>query len=387
MTLRRRGLGRRGLGRRGLGWRGLGLAPRLFAATALVVLAGAGTLLAVALLVAPGLFHQHLRMAVGTIAPDLQHHVDEAFGYAILISLGTALLVAVAAALTVTALVSRRIAGPVTELAAAAHEVADGRYQARVPEPGLGPEFAAVTGAFNRMAGRLADAELLRRRLLVDLAHELRTPIASIEATVEAIADGVLPPDGTSWATLSEQAGRLARLISDLDAVSRAEQRRVRLDPRPVPLADLIDAAAAGARARYAGKGVNLQVSAGLTGVRARVDADRLGEALGNLLDNALRHTPPGGTVWLRGRRVRRLGRESAQVVVADDGEGFPPDQAEHLFERFYRVDTARARSTGGSGIGLSITRSIVHAHHGSVRAHSDGPGRGARFEVTLPIA
>jgi signal transduction histidine kinase len=366
-------------------WRQLGLGARLFAAMGLVVLAGATTLLVVALLVAPPVFHAHLRMALGDLTATTLTHADQAFATAMLLSLAMAVAVAVLAALTVTWLVTRRIATPVTDLATAAGRLAGGQYDARVPDPGLGPEFAALTTSFNTMAARLASTERVRQRLLADLAHELRTPIASIQATVEAIADGVLATDQTTLATLAEQTGRLDRLVADLTAVSHAEERALDLDPRLHPLADLTAAAAAAAQARYAAKGVTLTVTTPAGTPMVRVDADRLAEALGNLLDNALRHTPPDGTVTVTTDHTVQFGEHLARVTVTDTGGGFDPTDADRIFERLYRTDTARRPSTGGSGIGLTIAKAIITAHHGTITAHSAGPGHGATFTITLP--
>lgn len=383
---RRRG----GRGGRGDRWARVGLAPRLFAAVGLVVLAGAVTLLVVALLVAPPVFRDHLRMGLGdagpgTIGPAATEHVDRAFTDALLIALVLAVLVATLAALAVAMLVSRRIAAPVADLAAAAGQLAAGDYRARAAAPGLGPEFAALADGFNGMAERLAATERVRQRLLADLSHELRTPIASIEATVEAVADGVLPAQASTWATLGEQTARLDRLVADLAAVSQAEERT--LNPHPVPLSPAESAAeaVAAARARYAAARVGLELVCAPATPRVRADRQRLTEALANLLDNALRHTPPGGTVTVTTGHDRPLGRDLATITVADTGEGFEPDQAARIFERFYRTDTARTRHGGGSGIGLAITRAIVAAHQGTIRAHSDGPGRGATITIGLP--
>lgn len=361
-----------------------GLSSRLFAAMCLIVAAGAVTLLAVALLVAPQVFHTHLRMALGNLNTATLTHVDEAFADAVLLSLAVAVVVATIAALTVSALVSRRIAAPVSDLADAARHVAAGDYAGPVPDPRLGPEFAALTGSFNTMAARLAATEHTRQRLLAELAHQLRTPIASVTATVEAVADGVLPADETTWATLTEQTGRLRRLVADLSAVSHAEERALHADPHPIRLGDVARAAVSAAWARYTAKGVHLRVDVDPRTPVVSADAERLAEAVGNLLDNALRHTPPAGTVTVQTTGVQELGRALGRLTVADTGEGFPPAEAPHLFERFYRTDSARGRGDG-SGIGLTITRAIVTAHRGTITAHSDGPGRGATITITLP--
>src|SRR5439155_129973 len=235
--------------------RRLGLGARLFAATGLVVLAGATTLLVVALLVAPPVFHAHLRMALGDLSAATLAHADQAFATAMLLSLAVAVVVAVLAALTVTWLVTRRIATP----------------------------------------------------------------------------------------------------VADLAAVSHAEERALDLRLSPHPLADLAAAAAAAAQARYAARGVALTVVTAAGTPVVHVDADRFAEAVGNLLDNALRYTPPGGTVTVTTDQTAHLGEDLARLTVTDTGDGFDPADADRLFERLYRADTARSRATGGSGIGLTI--------------------------------
>ncbi len=377
-------------------WPHLGLGSRLFAAVALVVVTGAGTLLAVSLLVAPAVFADHLsRAGVPHLTPEAGTHVERAFTEATLVSLGTGTLAAVVAAGLVTWLVTRRIAAPVGDLAAATGRLANGLYGDTVADPSLGPEFAALAASVNELATRLSTSEDTRRRLLADLGHQLRTPVASLQATVEAIGDHVLPVDDETIATLTDQVARLQRLVADIESVSRAEERQLALDPRPTALADLARRAVAAVQARFRAASVQLEVAADETGPLVVVDADRIVEALLNLLDNALRHTAAGGRVVVRvdgsgeARDVPR--RRWARLVVEDDGEGFAPEQAPLLFQRFYRAPgtPVRAAAPGpgghGSGIGLTIARAIVDAHHGTLTAHSPGPGQGARFTVSLP--
>jgi len=203
----------------------------------LVVIAGAGTMLVAVLLVAHPVFHSHLDQMKPPLSTQSQSRIDEAFAGGVLSALVVGVTVALAVALVVTWLVAKRVAAPVAEAGEAAYRVADGDYQTRLPQPGLGPEFDQLTTSFNTMARRLADTEQTRRRLLTDLAHELRTPLASIEATVEAVTDGILPADQSTLATLTEQSQRLHRLVGDLSAVSRAEERQLNLNPVLVPVA------------------------------------------------------------------------------------------------------------------------------------------------------
>ena len=394
----------RQVGRRREVGRRVGLAPRLFLASGLVILAGAGTLLVVALLIAPPLFHRHLhRAGVPVVAPDVQGHVDEAFGQALLIAMAVGVVAATVAASGISWLMSRRLAAPVEDVARAVQRLADGHYDIVVPDPRLGPEFDTLARSINQLSGRLADTETGRRRLTADLAHQLRTPLASVQATVEAITDGVLAPDEQALATLSDQTARLRRLVSDLEKVSRAEERQLLLHPTRQPLAPVVERCAAAINGRYRAAGVDLVVEAERTTPPVRVDEDRIAEAITNLLDNALRHTPPGGRVTLTvspgrtGHDARGLPAK-ARIEVTDTGDGFDPADAERLFERFYRArprsrtgDSATSGSgstpgsQSGSGIGLTIARAIVEAHAGQLLASSNGPGAGATFTITLP--
>jgi len=361
----------------------LGLAWRIFTAMSLVVIAGAGTLLVSALLVARPVFHAHLDQIKPLVSAPAQAHVDEAFSNAVFIALSVGVTAALTAALVVTWLVARRVAAPVAEAAEAAQRIAEGDYQARLRQPRLGPEFDRLATAFNLMARRLATTDQTRRHLLADLAHELRTPLASMQATIEAINDGILPSDQTTLATLTEQSLRLHRLVGDLSAVSRAEERQLNLHPVLVSAQDLVSGAVTAARPRFDAKEISLTLEAGVAACRVLVDPDRLAEALGALLDNALRHTSIGGVVTIAATRDD----DRCRIVVTDNGEGFEPATADQLFERFYRGDTSRTVDGAGSGIGLTIAKAIIQAHHGQLRGHSDGPGTGARFEITLPIA
>ncbi len=364
----------------------LGLAGRLFVAQTLVVLTGGVTLGLVAAAIGPATFHDHLQRVGGHVDAETTRHVEEAYASASAISLGVALLAALAAALAVSAYVARRLARPVAQLATAATDVTEGRYESRVEAFGYGGEFDTVATAFNDMAARLADVEATRRRLLADLGHELRTPLATIEAYVDAAEDGVVVPDEETWAVLRTQTGRLRRLAEDIAAVSRAEEHRLDLHPHRVGAAQLAHAAVRAAQPRYLAKGVDLREQIGDGEVEA--DTERMGQVLGNLLDNALRYTPPGGRVTVAAVQLP----SAVQLTVTDTGVGIAAEHLPHIFERFYRADRARSREVGGTrdtgaGIGLAIARAIVAAHGGRITATSGGPGTGATFTVTLPTA
>jgi signal transduction histidine kinase len=332
--------------------------------------------------VAPGLFHRHMLQA-GASATHAEAiaHAELAFRSASELSLAVAMTAALAASVAVSLYLTQRLARSLLPLTVAAADVAGGHYAVRVSRPRLGSELDGLADAFNRMAGELQRVEETRRGLLDDLAHELRTPVATLSAYLEALEDGVSPLNGETLEVMQAQAVRLARLAQDVSAVSRAEEGYRGLDVHPVPVEELLGAAVSVAGARYRAKGVALtmDVAPGLPVVR--VDGDRMGQVLGNLLENALRYTPPGGRVALA---VRRHGT-GLRIAVTDDGEGILAEYLPHLFERFYRVDTARDRRHGGSGIGLAIVKALVEAHGGRVLVTSDGPGRGSTFMVDLP--
>jgi len=201
-------------------------------------------------------------------------------------------LVAWATAVVLTWLVAGRLAAPVAEAAEAAHRIADRDHQTRLPAPGLGPEFDRLTAAFNTMARRLQTTELTRRRLLTDLAHELRTPLASPEATIEAVSDGILPIDLATMATLTGQSQRLHRLVGDLSAVSRAQERQLNLSPVLVPLQDVVSNAVAAGRPRFDAKRISLSVDDGGPAWQVLANPERLAEAGGAAGQRLATHGP-----------------------------------------------------------------------------------------------
>ncbi len=359
------------------------LATRLFLAQTLVAVVGAATLWLVASAAGPAIFHSHLARVVGHVDTTTNRHVEEAYRSASAASAGVALAASLAAALVISGYVTRRIAGPVVRLAAATSDVANGHYEIRVATPAIGIEFAILCASFNSMADRLQSVEITRRRLLADLGHEMRTPVATLDGYLEGIEDGVVSVDGDTLVMLRAQTARLARLAEDISAVSRAEEHQLDLNPQPVAAAQFICAAVEAFTERYAARAVRLTTDVRSDLPLVRVDSDRIGQVLTNLLDNALRHTPPGGTVTVSGHAADD--GSTVDVAVTDSGAGIPAQHLPHVFERFYRVDRARDRTHGGSGIGLTIGKALVEAHGGTVTAASAGPGHGASFTMTLP--
>lgn len=374
MTAAQRGAG--GIGR-------AGLAPRLLIAQTLVLVAGAATSWVVAAIVGPSIFHDHLRQAgVGHSAAEAAH-VEEAFGSALIIALGAALTASVILALGVTAFFTRRIQRSTTAVANSAAKIANGQYQTQVPSPGLGAEFDQLAATINDLARRLGDVEATRRRLLTDLAHEMRTPLSSIEAHLEAVEDGVRRLDDGTMDVLHGNTARLQRLAEDISAVARAEEDGRDLRRVPTRAAALVDSAVAAARNAYVSKQVTLVVDERADGV-VLADPDRMVQVLSNLLNNALQHTAAGGDVLVA---VRKPDPHWIEITVIDNGEGIEAEHLPHIFERFYRADPARSRDRGGSGIGLTISKALVESHGGGLSVSSPGRGRGSNFTVRLPLA
>ena len=360
-----------------------GLAARLMTAQILVIGIGGLTLVVSALLIAPPWFSEHLARS-GETSPEVLAHAEEAFAS----SFGVALSVAMVASLTAAGLVSwflvRRVALPVGQLASAADAVAAGDYTARAGTDGFGSELARLSSAFDHMAQRLADTEATRTSLLADLAHELRTPLATLEAYIDGLEDGVVEPEAASYAVMRDQVARLRRLAVDLRETAAAEEHALGLLLTPTDPGVVARVAVAAARPAYLAKGVSLQLDDEVACPLVPADAQRIQQVLANLLDNALRHTPAGGHVLVELDCDQSDG--SVALTVGDDGDGIAAEQLSAVFQRFYRADPARAvHDGGGSGLGLTIAKAIVEDHGGSLTVRSAGLGQGSTFVVTLP--
>jgi signal transduction histidine kinase len=310
----------------------------------------------------------------GMMDPLLRSAFGDAVGTALLLGFGAAAVVAV----VVAVLVATRIAKPIDDLAAASERVARGDYSR--PVPAAAGELGDLAGAFNGMAASLAANEQRRRDLIGDVAHELRTPIASVRGYVEGLSAGVFEPGPDAWRVLDEQTARLEHLVDDLALLWRAESHDLRLDLRAIDGPSLLADTGERHRALASSGSVELVLGA-VPPVAIRADPVRLAQVLDNLVGNALRYTPAGGHVGLG---MEPAGKDVV-ISVRDDGPGLTPDQAARVFERFYRADPSRSRDAGGSGLGLAITRSLVEAMGGSVSVTSEGPGRGTTFTVRLP--
>ncbi len=346
-----------------------------------MVAVGAITPVIAAALLAPRLFHLHLLQA-GVTHNLVALHAEAAFQSAMGIAVMLGVFMSLVAAGIVSWFLVRRIAAPIEQLAQATHDVAAGLYDVNIPTTAFSVELDDLASSFQSMAQRLASAGATRTRMLADLAHEVRTPLATLQAYIDGLEDGVIKRDAAAWNTMRRQIDRLRRLADDIRVVAQAEGQKI--DLVAMDGCDAVHAAVQAAVPRFEAKGVTLELRVCAEPCQINGDAVRLQQVLANLLDNALRHTAAGGNVAVDGSEVG--GR--FLVTVSDNGDGIPRDQLDSIFERLHRVDASRVNADGsGSGLGLTIARAIVQAHGGSISAESAGLGTGARFSVCLPLA
>lgn len=279
-------------------------------------------------------------------------------------------------------LMSRTLTAPLDNLTAAAEDIGAGDLTRRVQVKGTA-ETRSLAQSFNTMIDKLQRTETLRRSLVADVAHELRTPITALQASIYAILDDAFPMTKTEIAGLYEQTRMLSRLVQDLHELSQAEARQLPLHRIPVDFSEALPEFVAPFRPVAESKGIRLALDVPPELPSVQVDVERINEVLHNLLNNALRHTPEGGTITVQ---VRSGESYSLQIAVQDTGEGIAPEHLPNVFERFYRADYGRSRQTGGTGLGLAIAKAIVEAHDGNISVSSPGvPGQGATFTIQLP--
>lgn len=290
------------------------------------------------------------------------------------------LIVAAVAGTVAGVILSRMLLAPLQDLTHGAEAIAARDLAHRVRVRGS-RELRAVAESFNHMAGRLEQAEALRRQLLADVAHELRNPLHVLRGNLQAILDGIYPLNQEEMSRLLDQTDHLARLVNDLHELALAEARQLPLDRRPADLGALVKETAGVFLPLAAAEQIELRVELLGPSPTVEVDAARIRQALQNLLWNAVRHTPAGGHILVTVTRRDA----AAEIVVRDDGEGIAAEHLPQVFDRFFRADEARNRETGGAGLGLAIVKAVVEAHGGGVAVESAGRGRGSAFTVTLP--
>src|SRR3954467_1234573 len=351
---------------------GRGIATRI-ALAALASAAVGVAILAIGITVVGAEIFRQLMVEAGDSADHAQAMYDESVTTVVL----AAVIVAGLAGVGRAVIRARMLARPLAEVGAAARRIADGDYAARVPREGP-EEIASLADSFNQMAASLEEQEQMRRDFIANAAHELRTPLTNLQGYLEALRDGVITADRATYESLHEEADRLVRLSRSLDSLAEGDAATSPPDLVSLDLAAAVRSAVELTLPAIERAGLRLVVDVPPT-LAARANPDHLAQVLANLLSNAIRYTPPGGTVSVSAER--RPG--DLLVTVANPGEPIPADDLERVFERFYRVEKSRDRARGGAGIGLAIVKQLVEAGGGRVGAES-GEGR-TSFWFSLP--
>ncbi|MEZ5217308.1 MAG: ATP-binding protein [Ilumatobacteraceae bacterium] len=356
------------------------LVRRLIVTHVAVVLVGV-TVAGIAIrLVLPRWFSSRTGRGLGAgrgseLADDLHDALTASIDRSLVVAAAISLVLAGVAAWAM----ARRLARPIQGMGVAAQRMAAGDYAVRASREGL-RELDALAVDLNVLAERLESTERSRRRLLTDLTHELRTPVATVGSYLEAFQDGLMEPSPDLLAELSDEVARIERLIGDLALLSRIDEHQVSLSLAPHDPAVLVSRVAERLAPQFAAAGVSLAVDT-VPGSVVSIDEDRIVQVVTNLVGNALRYTPPGGSV----RVSCSAGNGSAVVEVSDDGPGIAPEELDRIFDRFQRG--AGTSGIGGTGVGLTIARSLARLHGGDVVARSAGLGHGSTFELRLPLA
>lgn len=273
---------------------------------------------------------------------------------------------------------AERLSTPIARVITTAQMIARGYYDDRVTETSSTKEIAQLTETVNHLAETLEKQERLRKRLTADVAHELRTPLATLQSHMEAMIDGIWQPDTERLKSCHDEIMRISRLVGDLEKLAKYEGENLVLTKTTFDVAELIRHIIQNFEKDFAEKNIRLQFTGEPELITA--DKDKISQVMVNLLSNALKYTPPGGSVQVAVQGTAQV----TEISVKDTGTGIAPDDLPYIFERFYRADKSRNRLTGGAGIGLTITKAIVDAHNGTIQVHSR-VNEGTEFIVSLP--
>ncbi|MBN1190164.1 MAG: HAMP domain-containing protein [Dehalococcoidales bacterium] len=289
-------------------------------------------------------------------------------------------ILAIAVAVVLAFLLSRRVLQPIRALTVTARKLGRGDFSQRVQVRDRG-EVGELSRTFNSMADDIERTEKLRRNMVAEVAHEIRTPLSNVAGYLEAIQDGLVKADSATIASLSEEVDLLSRLVNDLQVLTLADSGELNLMRQGEDIAQLIEQSVTALQIQASEKGLGLSASLtpGLPPVN--IDYQRISQVLHNLLANAIAHTPSGGEITVSAENKGQW----VEVSVSDTGEGIPAEDVPNIFERFYRVDKSRSRAGGGSGLGLTIAKRIVEAHGGTITVRSE-VGRGSTFSFTIPV-
>lgn len=293
----------------------------------------------------------------------------------ILIAVG---LISLVVSAVIGSILARRISHPILKTVDATKQIADGNYRVRLEEDNNAKELNLLVASINHLAMSLQTLEKLRKQLTEDVAHELRTPITILQSYLEAMTDGIWDPTDERLRSCYEEVVRIGRLVGDLEKLAKIESDNLKLEKSNVNLMELVEKAAASFQGEANKKNITILIDG--PDINIHADQDRLRQVANNLISNAIKYSEEGKVINVTVFETK----ETAGIHVKDAGIGIPEEELPYIFERFYRADKSRNRATGGSGIGLTIVKSIVEAHGGRVTVESQ-IGEGSRFTVTLP--
>jgi histidine kinase len=372
------------------------IAWKVFLSYLLVVLIGVIVLITAASLSVPAAFERHIVsmnaiMTNGIMTGNDQQMVSELFSQykkAVFEAVTYATLASLVAAVLASFFISRQVVTPTLRMMSLSHRIAEGEYEERLSLPGGQQadqidELGQLALSFNQMADKLEKTETMRRELIGDVTHELRTPLTAVKGYLEGLMDGVLPADPETYQQIHSEIDRLQRLVNDLQELSRVEAGAFQLRLTPVSTASLVERIQSTLGRQFEDKDIQLEIKVEPNLPNVLVDSDRIIQVLTNLVGNALQYTPSGGKVTLLVRRER----SEVLFSVKDTGIGISAEQIPFIFNRFYRSDKSRTRASGGSGIGLTIAKALVQAHHGKIWAESNGEGKGSTFSFLIPLS
>lgn len=358
------------------------LRTRLMLSHVLVVFVGVVTVLVATAVLAPTFIGDHIEFMESVIGPELGEQASADFESGILQGLGRAVfaaaIVSTIAALIVGIAASNRLIRPLDRIRSATRRLTSGAYSERV-EPPHEAELAALADDVNTLAAELEETEIRRLRLIAEVAHELRTPLATIRGYMEGLADGVFEPSDDIYVAVSRETLRLERLAADLAELSAIAEGSFPIHLVDHDLSDDVETVRSHLQTQFATKRVDLVVPAP-SSMPVRADRDRMVQILTNVIENALSHTPEGGTVTVAGS----TDAGNVRLSITDTGRGLTSEQMSAVFDRFYRADRS---VPAGAGIGLTIARSLARSHRGDLEVSSPGLGHGATFTLTLPTA
>lgn len=373
------------------------LSYKLFLSYLLVIFIGGAVLALSITLAIPRTFERHMLTDSVEMQGMMQEHMGRRggggfnnlsnFRAAVLEAVVQAALAALITAVLASLWMSRKVVAPVRRIMQASQRIAAGHYQERVPVDDKDQttgrdELGLMAVSFNQMADELEQTEARRRQLIGDVSHELRTPLTTIKGYLEGLQDSMLPAEPETYQAMEREAGRMQRLVADLQELSRVEAGAYELDKKWLSIQSVIESTLHRLNKQYDDKQIAIQIDVADNLPQIQADEIRLEQVLVNLVGNALQYTSAGGRVVISARQEH----ERLVVSVQDNGAGIPEKDLPLIFDRFYRVDKSRSRAGGGSGIGLTIARHLVEAHGGQIRAFSEGIGKGSTFEFTLPI-